>query len=55
MKPDNVFVPDKIDAGLSAPTSPRHPCPACGKETKAHHEPGHRICSDKRCRVLTKV
>lgn len=59
---DLVHHAETCEAELSQkPAHARVPCPACGAETKEHHEhklPSgkvlrRRICSNKACRRLT--
>jgi hypothetical protein len=50
MTRDQVPTGDKVEAGLATAAPPVLPCPICGKESKADHEPGWRICSARDCR-----
>ena len=50
MPSGRVNVLESVSAELVPYAPPRFPCPKCERETKAHQEPGTRICSNKDCR-----
>ena len=47
---DVAQVTDQVIAELVPWAPPRWPCPACGRESKADHAFGSRVCSDRACR-----
>jgi hypothetical protein len=56
MPQDKVETADAVFADVASGKAegPAFPCSACGKETKVHHEPGARICSNKECRHVIR-
>lgn len=47
---DDVGLGDSTFGWLDTAAPPQFPCKDCGRETKAHHEPGTRYC--KGCELV---